>query len=278
LQAIFEAGNDTQVKYKDKSKSIFYVWLEDNFLILPDQKTVIGVDQAQTGLIMEDITNQAMDYAPLKFGKHKGNILTLTFVEELNMLLAGDSGNELIQYEYRNNSWNVLKNYGDLGIGPVFSSVRIGGLVILGGWGTYLLRVIDLNKMQIQGDPFKTAIKEIHSLSLCRVSNSKVLLSVSGYSPSYSPNQSDILDITGLLKEHKINIGKAFSREKEGKIEDSDCETETSPKCICDGEVMLSKILAKVEYHMNNIISELVRNVGSKSESRSSQFYITKQR
>ena len=160
---------------------------------------------------MEDLTNK--DYVPVQFGKHKKGIESVLFVEELNMLLAGDQDGRVIQYHYKNNSWDLVKDYGNLRINGVLCCVRIGHLVIFGGYDSHSLRVVDVKKMEILGDPYKTAIFQINSLLLCDVSDEKMLLSVCGYGSSYSPDTSDILDITDLIKQYKLDSEKIL---KEG--------------------------------------------------------------
>jgi hypothetical protein len=74
-------------------------------------------------------------------------------------------------------------------------------LVIFGGYRKSLLRVIDSEKMMVIGDAYGTAIGGIVSLSICERPD-QVVLSVNGQNPSYSFGKSDILDITGLVKNY----------------------------------------------------------------------------
>jgi predicted transcriptional regulator len=278
LKAVLEAGNGNQVKCKDKSKGEFYVYLENHFLILPDQKTVIGVDKDRISMIMEDITNSESGYSPVRFGKHEDTIYTLIFVEELSMLLVGDNAGKLTQYHYDsgNNSWSVVKEYGDLGIGQVISGIRIGHLVIFGGYESYSLRVVDSMKMEIQGDPFKTAIEVIYSISLGKVSESQVILYLSGWGGKYSETASDVLDITELMKEYKVSIGEGRkeSVKKEKKVKKrremvSDSEEEMIiGNCMCTSENILSKILVKVEHYMNSVIQEMMRDISKAGKGK----------
>jgi hypothetical protein len=199
-----ETDHQKEAKSLEQSKSTFYVYYGKHFTVLPDQKTLIGVDKLdKKTLIMEDLTS---DQPPVIIGKHSSFVYTLIFIEETNMLLVGDHGSNVIQYKLdpECNTWSIVKNYGNLGIFQVVSNTKIGQFVIFGGYGKSSLRVIDSNEMEMVGYPYETAIQNVLSLSICEVSPSQVYLSVSGSSSDYSKNCSNILDITKFLKEKNL--------------------------------------------------------------------------
>jgi hypothetical protein len=260
LESILEAKDGDTVKPEHKSKSEFNAWCESSLLILPNQKTVIGIDSTGKKLIMEDITD---DCSPVQFGRRKEDINTLIFMEESNMLLAGGDDEKIIQYHLDSEKkvWNQVKEY-ELGIGQIKSSVRIGHLVICGARGTYKIRVLDSQNMKILGKAFKTAIQDIFSLSIGEISDSKILLSISGCWSNYSSNKSDIVDITDLVKANNVKLKKRKTKIKKSEFE------ETSTTCSCNFEMMIREKINKVEYKINEITKNLIRSIKLRDEGR----------
>jgi hypothetical protein len=199
MEQIMQADDGEVVKPLNRSKGEYWVGYESTLRVLADGKTLIGVGSDRTTLITEDITD---DQKPVKIGKHKNGILSLIFIEESKMLLVGDMSKKVFQYRLnRNKTWTFIKDYGNIGIGLVYSCTRIMNLVIFGGFETSSLRVIDSEKMVVIGDAYRTAIERIFSLSICKRPD-QLVLSVNGLDPSYSNEVSDVLDITDFVKNY----------------------------------------------------------------------------
>jgi hypothetical protein len=208
-----ETDDQQEVKYFDQSNDQFMVLSQNSFIVLSDEKTFIAfkadLKNEKANLIMEDITGKAK---PVRIGNNNKFVTTFTLIEESNMLLVVEcdfngQNPKLIQYKLnpKASTWSIIKDYGDLGIEQVFSYARIGKLVIFGGQN-YCLRVVDFEEMRLVGDPYETAIKQVFSLSICEVSETRVLLSVNGNTFDYSEKKSDILNITELLNQNNIDI------------------------------------------------------------------------
>ena len=173
---------------------------------MPDQKTLFGVDyNNRKKLITEDITEKNSKKA---VNEHADKIWNLVYNEFTNTLIAGDYTGKVIEYKRKGAEWEVLKTYPFLGIGYIISSFIIGNLVIFGGHNN--IRVVDMEKGEVLGDAFTTAMGWINSIQVCRVeinNDNKYVLCVSGYSVDYSENKSDIYDITETVMKY-ANVKK----------------------------------------------------------------------
>ena len=78
----------------------------------------------------------------------------------------------------------------------VFSSTRIGNLAVLGGKNG-CIRVVDVEKSETIGGPYKTAIGEIFTLQAWKAS--EVFLYVGGRDPNYSKGKTDLLNLTEII-------------------------------------------------------------------------------
>lgn len=136
--------------------------------------------------------------------------------EDLNILLAGDDHNVVIQYDLT--TGQIQKNYGDLRINDIVSIAGFGPIAIIGGWRSYLYRVLFLDKRQIFGPPKKTGVHYISSIQFCLTKNPgklkgyQMLLAMAGYNTTYHNFSTDIFNITELIKfyKEKYSTGNYF--------------------------------------------------------------------
>lgn len=134
---------------------------------------------------------------------HKGTIQTLLYDEATGSLFAGDHTGRIKQYKRGNshNNFSLVKDYGHVGIGAVFSSAQVGGLALFGGCDNYLvgisIREHDLVKK------IRSPFNYTCSLQVCHGVDQKVYLSLGGDEPDYSSFKSDFLDVTEVYHMQK---------------------------------------------------------------------------
>ena len=181
------------------------MFLENHFLVLPDGKTVVGPDASdRTKLIMEDITQGNRT----EIATHGGIILTLLFDPRTETLLVGDQSRHVKQYKRENKSFTLIKDYGDVGVDWIWSSARVGEFAIFGGDNPSLVAIAIKNQPLHKG-VLKTAYKSVYSLQVCFTNNHKILLSVSGSDPNFSPDKSDLFDVT-CMAVYDPNLREVF--------------------------------------------------------------------
>jgi hypothetical protein len=181
----------------------------------------------------------------------------------------------VIQYKFDPNkkTFTLLKDYGDLGISYVRSSTRVNNLIIFGGY-SYSFRVIDYEKMTIVGEKYDTAIDVITSLSICNVSPTQTLLSITGYSSTnYTNTQTDLLDITELLKEHSIDVKKVYNMENprnhnSRKPIQKMINSSIGQKCICSSGKIMEVVITKMEHHICMVFEEYRRRVKANEKGK----------
>ena len=156
MKDIFKSKDKSAVKNDYQSSSKFRSYTESNFIILPDQKTIIGIDSSRKRIIQENIINKKFTC----INEHKNYICTIWFNNFTGTLIAGDWTSSVIQYKRVSKKWRIIKKYTNLGIGPVLSSLIIKNILILGG-SINNIRVIDLEKRTIVGKIFKVAVSFI---------------------------------------------------------------------------------------------------------------------
>ena len=189
-----DAADNSTLQIQHQTKNEFSVDHENNFLVLPDGKTIVGCDGSdKKKLVVEDITLQN----PREIATHSGFIKTLLFDSATQSLLVGDQSGHVKQYEKQKGSFTLLKDYGDVGVGSVLSSAQVGRFAVFGGTNGSLV-VIDILWQRLCAGLLKSPFKLTTSLQVCHVEDSKVYLSVGGESPSYSLQTSECLDVTGL--------------------------------------------------------------------------------
>ena len=100
----------------------------------------------------------------------------------------------------------MVHDYGDLGIGSVLSSARLGNLCFFGGWKSLSFAVVDTLTQQVVQTPVKTAVYAIDSLAVSIVDpntpDAKAVLAVAGRTIDYSADRTDMFDVTQLGYRH----------------------------------------------------------------------------
>ena len=212
-QSILKSELGQKVKSVYQTKNRFYALYENNFLILPDGKTIVGVDEkTEKILVTEDIiTNK-----PVSFGKHEGRIQTLLYDEVTESLFAGDQKGYVKQYKRgsSNNPFNLVKDYGDVGIYSVYSSALVGRFALFGGCN-FTLVAIDIQERRLFKNITRSLFLSTFSLQVFHNLDNKVYLSIGGYEPYYYLNVSDFLDVTKMYN-HKKNLTE--SNQKKAKF------------------------------------------------------------
>ena len=140
---------------------------------------------------MEDITLRN----PRQIGTHVGWISTVLFDSLTQSLLVGDFDGHLKQYKKVNQSFTIVKDYGELDVGCVLSSTQVGRFAIFGGNDRSLV-AIDISKQRVFPGRLKSPFKNAYSLQVCQGIGSNVYLSLGGSSPEYSSDAFDFLDVT----------------------------------------------------------------------------------
>ena len=189
---MMNANSDSSVKISYKGNNNFQAAYLNHFLVLPDAKTIVGVDGSdREKLVMEDISEGKSTL----IGKNSDEISSLLFHSPTQSLLVGDIDGYIKQYKKLNGSFTLVKDYGDVDVGSIWSSAQVGQFAIFGGSNGSLV-VIDIkNKMFIKGF-LETAYESINSLQVCFTNYHRIFLSVSGIKPDFSSGKSNIFDIT----------------------------------------------------------------------------------
>ena len=270
-----ESGKTVNLEHESKQK--FNAGFESNFLVLPDGKTVIGSDSKR--LIMEDIqTNQVSN-----IGTQGNTIYSLLYHKKTRSLLVGVSTGHVIQYQKKKdfNTFTKVKDYGDLGIGSVHSSCLFGELGIFGGWGKSSIAVICIPEQELVAGKIITAFKNVDSLQVCEVSESKVLLSVGGRDPLYSGSKTDVFEITVQQKKKKQEtemmtqaVKKPDSTQKE-KVETKSVGTNALHRLQDNSfpykiiETLISSIPRYVENLFHHFVKVYTKQLNSQTQTKS---------
>ena len=99
LELIVKGGTsgNTQITPQMLSDKKYWADLENNFVVLNDSKTIIGINtESKTTLIMEDLWDRNSSAV---IGQHRSIISTILHLASLNALLVGDCNNQLVQYQ-----------------------------------------------------------------------------------------------------------------------------------------------------------------------------------
>ena len=197
-------ANHSTIKTRHQSRNEFYVQFENHFLVLPDGKTIVGVDGSDLKkLMIEDITSRN----PRPIGTNDGEISNVLFDSLTQSLLVGDFDGHLKQYKKVNQSFTIVKDYGELDVGCVLSSTQVGRFAIFGGNNRSLV-AIDICEQQDCSGLIKSPFGWTNSLQVCEDVNSNVYLSLGGICPDYSSDASDYLDMTLLYNDQKKDSPK----------------------------------------------------------------------
>lgn len=190
--------SDEELEFIYQTKNKFYAYHKNSFLVLPDNKTIIGLDaKTKTTLIVEDInTNKAVS-----FGKHGSQILTLLYDKVTESLFAGDKEGHIKQYKRgkKTESFSLLKDYGNLGIREVHSSAQVGEFAIFGGYD-FLIVAINIRERRIYQEKLRSPYWSTVSLQVCHGLNDKVYLSLGGSLRSSFSSVSDFQDVTEIYQ------------------------------------------------------------------------------
>ena len=159
MKKIINAKDEAKIKHDRKSKNDCYAWVENSFLVMPDQKTIIGVkyNNYKNILIIEEMKSKNKSSSfPKIFGVHNNIINTILYNKDLNVLIVGDKNKRVVQYSL--NSQNIcnpkmIKDYGDIGVGPVIASAQYGHLVAFGGYGESLFTIINIKTCLLYTSP-----------------------------------------------------------------------------------------------------------------------------
>jgi hypothetical protein len=202
------AEENSTINHVHQSQKNFKVWYGNMFTVLPDGKTIIGEDYDNNNmLVLEDITKNDND-AFAEFHHHKRGIYTVFYHELSESLFAGGWNGTPVQYKKNKDtqSWSVVKEYEDVGIGCIYSFEQIGNVVLIGG-STNKFIAIDAVKQKVFERAIITVIESIHCLQVCELPNQEIYLSVSGQNPSYSEDKSDLYNATHLAKTFGHHFG-----------------------------------------------------------------------
>ena len=199
-----------EVEPVNQTKNEFFAFYETSFLVLPNGRTIVGVDgETEKTLVTEDIsTNKAT-----AFGKHEDRICTLFYDKVTENLFAGDRSGHVKQYRRgcSDHPFTILKDHGDVGIGSLYSSAQVNGFCFFGGSDSSLV-AIDIHGRRLYKGKIKSAYGWILSLQVCHGLDEKVYLSVSVDHPYYFFNNSDFLDVTEIYRMRTMDTNQ-YTRE-----------------------------------------------------------------
>lgn len=205
LESLFEAEHKEKLQPTNQTKNKFYLEYENAFLVLPDNKTIVGVDaKTRVNLVVEDISTNKASF----FGKHSDIILSLLYDKTTSSLFVGEYGGKIIQYQKERNNqvFNIVKDYGCLDLGGVNCCTQIGEYAIFGG-DTHCLVAINIRERRVCEDKIESPYMFVASLQVCHSLSSKVYLSLGTDDPYICPEVPDILDMTLLYEKQKIGVG-----------------------------------------------------------------------
>ena len=189
----------------------YFVFTDSSFSVLLDQNTVIGVCKAHQNTIIKQSIADFLDEAVTYTTKMR-QIFTVAVGEHQNVLFVAGSGSsgQLVQFEL--STGRAIKIFGLVGKGTLKSSINANNLWFFGGHGLSEFAVIDLVSRQVLGNPVRSAVTSIFSMTVCkklgRNDLSQVLLLTVGAFANYSENQTDMFDITALVNRHSNSSNK----------------------------------------------------------------------
>jgi hypothetical protein len=254
------------------------VCYENHFLVLPDGKTIIGVEYKgqHNVLFMEDISRNDVN-AYRQIATYGYYIYTVFYNSVSKSLFVGENSGKVAQYQRDVNgeTWTMAKDYGNIGIGHIFSVDQIEDIVIFGGGGSHSVRANDSkNKNLLQGT-LKTAICYIYSLQVCELPENKVYLSVCGQNQNYTNTKTDIYNATELAKtfgfhfqsQEKFEEIPKSESSKDKSIEDFPEETSTPTPCGCNIKKAIDSLLEKLADYLEDFQSIICSNFTHKIKS-----------
>ena len=212
-EKVFNAAYLSKVEPKYVTQ-ISYYWGLQNLQVLQDQKTIVGVEYNEkknfSEIVIEDITNKDTNYSPVRIQTNGCFINTILIDEHNGFMLTGDGNGRVLQFSlnFSKDLGKLIKDYGELGVGWIDTSIMFGNLAVFGGEKSSL-GFIDTGKCQYLGIKDNLAVENITSIELCWVkqaqAQSKALLTICGRNYDYSSSKTDVLDITQLIPENLKN-------------------------------------------------------------------------
>lgn len=184
---------------------------------------------------MENIQDSSSE--PTKISQFTSDIDCILVKNSLNTIMVGDRYGRVAQYKFdlKDESIKLVKDYGILGIRYIYSGSIMGNLAVFGGYQSSSMVIIDIVKHQVFGKPIETAVQTIQSVQFCFVSESQILLAVSGIYSNYSDSQTDLFDASDLLIHHILKIQEYMQRRA------SDSEMSLSQKSNSDSKKSRSR-------------------------------------
>ena len=181
-----------------QSKSRFFACYETSFSVLPRESLLVGVEKIDklkpSNLVLERTQGQT---PPVKFGVHEAKIFSISASQDLNSLITGDNHGRLIQYSIGNlftTPPKMIRDFGDLKLGPVISTVIFKHIAAVGGEKSKFL-LLNLKTREILCSPVRTSIQYIDSLQFCQIQKGfKVALIIVG--TSHSSWESHLFDVS----------------------------------------------------------------------------------
>ena len=204
------AANHSTIMFSYETENEFCMEFENSFLVFPDGKTIVGADGLKKyKLIMEDITEENSTQIRI----HDDWIQTVLFDSLTQSLLVGDINGHVKQYKKVDQSFTMVKEYGDVGLGSVYSCAQVGLFAIFGGYDHSLV-AIDIFGQRVCSVRLKSKFACTFSLQVCKGVGSEVYLSLGGEYPENSSDAFDCLDVTYLYNNHK-NINDFYEKKNE---------------------------------------------------------------
>lgn len=217
IDSIMEHDQKTSIQPINSSLSEFGVEYEKNFVVLNDGKHIIGIHPSDgMKLIFESVEKRKA----VMFGRSdsimKKFISTLVYEKDTESLYIGNNDGQLSQYKvfFKNQTFQLVKDYGNLGIDDITSSYQFRHFVFFGGYNNKI-RVLDMSTGRLLPGFLKTSIQWIRSLQVCEKNTEQIYLAVSGSKSDYSENKTDLFDLTGLLRKDLVISANLNSKDIE---------------------------------------------------------------
>jgi hypothetical protein len=201
----------------------YWAWSDSNFIILSDIKTIIGINgvsKNHSQLLLENITD---DKSPVVLHTNKTGINSISF-DGLSRVLLGDSGSNLIEFNFNIQTGEMIKRhvYQNIGIEDIECIAQLGHLAVLGGkphddfkYPNQCVQVFDLRNRRPAKYIHQTSAKYImNSLQLWRKSNAELVLHVCGDRHDFSENNSSLVyNLSQAIKLNLISPSQGLSKE-----------------------------------------------------------------
>jgi hypothetical protein len=202
IHSLLEAEPGASLESIHQSQTAFCVTNIKSFQIMPDGKSVMGVEDTQEELpgtiAIENLSDNTKPVSKFKTGKKI--IFSIIPNEFFTSVIVGDSDHQCEQYDFDASSgkWESVKDYGYMNINFTSNSASFKNLVIFALNGREIT-IINTKAKQKHFNYYKIDLESILSMQLCRVSETKTLLSMVGL--KNSKDQSfGLIDFTEVLQ------------------------------------------------------------------------------